>query len=118
MRLYSLSAVENYIRTLENVDITCLEGCLLDTFFINHGNAIEWLEVVPLNEWSSAYKRHVYKKRVPKKCIKGLLAELDECLEENEKEFSLWMDERIDDIRNLLWEISEFNGEEMDDIPF
>lgn len=66
---YSLGQVESYMsmcRGIEHVDV--IEGALLDTYIIHHECGVtEVFEVVCRNEWSSAYVRHIYRKRVPKR---------------------------------------------------
>lgn len=65
-KMYSLAAVEKYLATLEDKDIMEIPGSLLDNYIIYHGYAIEIIEEKYLNAWSSAYVRHIYRKRIPK----------------------------------------------------
>lgn len=82
-KLYGLKAVEDYIDKnydFENiVDIDVLEGGLIDTYILYHGcGIVEVFEETYLNEWSSAYVRHIYRKGLPKRFV--------EALEERERE--------------------------------
>lgn len=86
MKYYTLAAVENYISTLADREILEIPGALLDTYIINHGNIIEILEVKALNSWSSAYTRHIYRKRVPKRFIEWLEREIDEIAIDKDKD--------------------------------
>ena len=66
-RIYGPEAVEKYITEQGLWDsLEIITGCLLDTYIIYHGNnVIEVLEEKYLNEWSSAYIRHIYRKGLP-----------------------------------------------------
>lgn len=67
-KLYSLSAADNYIQKIsdELLDIITVPGSLLDTYILIHiSGVVEVLEETYLNCWSSAYKRHIYRKCVP-----------------------------------------------------
>lgn len=75
-RLYGLAPVENYIRECDTVaDMDVIEGGLLDTYVLYHDcGIIEIFEEVYLNEWSSAYARHIYRKGLPKRWVNALEA--------------------------------------------
>lgn len=82
-RLYGLDTVEEYIRNCETIaDMDIIEGALIDTYILYHDfDGVEVVEVFEdkyLNEWSSAYIRHIYRKGLPKRFI--------EALEEQERE--------------------------------
>jgi hypothetical protein len=79
-KLYGLDTVEEYIRKCETIcDMDILDGCLIDTYILYHDSGvIEVFEETYLNEWSSAYVRHIYRKGLPKRFI--------EALEEQERE--------------------------------
>ena len=67
-KLYSLSAVDEYIEKYNLIVDDIIEGCLLDTLIIYHDNGItEIFEETYLNCWSSAYTRHIYKKGMPER---------------------------------------------------
>ena len=77
MKKYDPQAVMEYINTLD-VEMDILEGCLLDTYILYHAeDLIEVWEETYLNEWSSAYIRHIYRA--------GLPAVFEEALEEQER---------------------------------
>ena len=86
MKLYTWAAVEHYLSTLADREILEIPGTLLDTYIINHGYAIEILEVKVLNSWSSAYTRHIYRKRVPKRLIEWIDGEIDELIVDKGKD--------------------------------
>lgn len=73
-KLYSLAAVETYINSLaDSADIDIIPGALIDTYVIHHDNGTtEIFEETYLNCWSSAYARHIYKKRIPNRFINAL----------------------------------------------
>lgn len=72
-KLYDVKAVWDYITQFEDMDV--IEGCLIDTYVIYHdGGVVEIWEETPLNEWSSAYVRHVYKKGLPQRWETALAA--------------------------------------------
>lgn len=76
-KLYSLSAADNYIQKVSNelLDIITIPGSLLDTYILIHiSGVVEVLEETYLNCWSSAYKRHIYRKRIPTR-YKDILSE-------------------------------------------
>ena len=82
--LYSIDAVNEYVSSLWGKNgveaIFTVAGCLCDSYVIDHGHAVEVLQECYLNEWSSAYVRHVYRKRVPRVVIdwiKDVASELD-----------------------------------------
>ena len=79
-RLYGLDTVEEYIRNCETIaDMEVIEGALIDTYILYHDfGVVEVFEDKYLNEWSSAYIRHIYRKGLPKRFI--------EALEEQERE--------------------------------
>lgn len=83
-RLYGLDTVEEYIRKCDTVyGIDILQGCLIDTYILYHENGvIEVFEEKYLNEWSSAYIRHIYRKGLPKR--------FTEALEEQEREIAYY----------------------------
>lgn len=66
---YGLSTVEEYVRDCPTIcGIDVIEGCLIDTLILYHDfGAIEVFEETYLNEWSSAYVRHIYRKGLPKR---------------------------------------------------
>lgn len=68
-KLYGLEAVISYTHTIDpDTPIDWLEGTLLDTMIIYHAeDLIEVFEETYLNEWSSAYQRHIYRKGLPKR---------------------------------------------------
>ena len=75
MRLYSLSAIDNYLSTLdEKVEIIEIPGCLIDNYIIFHSFCVEIIKEKALNEWQSASERHIFQKRVPKKYKEWLSA--------------------------------------------
>ena len=78
--LYGLDVVENYIRECDTImDMDIIEGALIDTYILYHDcGVIEVFEDKYLNEWSSAYIRHIYRKGLPKR--------FTEALEEQERE--------------------------------
>lgn len=66
MTHYTLTAVTNYLDSLPlDVMLYTLPGVLLDTYIIDHGAAIEILQERYMTSNSSAYIRHVYRKRIP-----------------------------------------------------
>lgn len=75
-RLYGLEPVTKYIRECDTVaDMDVIEGCLLDTYILYHEcGVIEIFEETYLNEWSSAYTRHIYRKGLPKRWVNALEA--------------------------------------------
>ena len=76
-KLYGLEAVVSYTHTIPaDTLIEWIEGCLLDTMIIYHrDDLIEVFEETYLNEWSSAYVRHIYKKGLPARFIDALEAQ-------------------------------------------
>lgn len=85
MKMYSLEAVEKYLSQLNSPDLYTLPGTLLDSYIIYHGFAIEIIEAIYINSWSSAYTRHIYRKRIPKRIfgwINWLISEADSPEEE------------------------------------
>lgn len=73
-KLYGLNTVEEYIRKCDTVyGIDMLQGCLIDTYILYHDcGVIEVFEEKYLNEWSSAYIRHIYRKGLPKRFVNAL----------------------------------------------
>lgn len=72
-RLYTLDAVNKYMESLGEVALDVIEGTLLDDLIIYHApDCIEVFEAVYLNEWSSAYARHIYRKGLPKRWLDAL----------------------------------------------
>lgn len=70
-KLYDVKAVWEYIKQFEYMDV--IEGSLIDTYILYHDNGvIEVWEETYLNEWSSAYIRHIYKAGLPEKFINAL----------------------------------------------
>lgn len=71
---YGHDTVDEYIsrcNTITGIDV--IEGSLLDTYILYHECGItEVFEEVYLNEWSSAYIRHIYRKRLPKRFTEAL----------------------------------------------
>ena len=66
---YGLDTVEDYIRNCKTIcDIDVIRGCLIDTYICYHDfDVIEVFEETYLNEWSSCYVRHIYRKGLPKR---------------------------------------------------
>lgn len=87
MKLYTYSAINNYLSKLDNPDIIEIPGCLLDNYIINHSFCIEIIKEKVLNEWQSAAERHIFRKRVPKKykewLLYGLSADYDTDTKQN-----------------------------------
>ncbi len=77
MKLYTFSAIDNYLSKLDNADIIEIPGSLLDNYIINHSFCIEIIKEKALNEWQSAAERHIFRKRVPKKYKEWLLSAMD-----------------------------------------
>lgn len=78
--LYSLASVDAYIENCESViGMDIIEGGLIDTMILYHEcGAIEVFEERYLNEWSSAYVRHIYRSgKLPKRFIEALEAQED-----------------------------------------
>lgn len=76
---YDPKSVWEYVNQI-NAEMDILEGSLIDTYILYHdGGVIEVWEETYLNEWSSAYIRHIYKA--------GLPARFEEALEAQEREF-------------------------------
>ena len=74
---YTLEAVNNYMSTLEAINLDVIEGCLIDTYIIYHDcGIVEVFEEKYLNEWSSCYIRHIYRKGLPKRFV-DMLEEQD-----------------------------------------
>lgn len=72
-KLYTLEAVNNYMSMLGEMALDVIEGCLLDTYVIYHdGGVVEVFEETALNEWNSAYVRHIYRKGLPKRFVDAL----------------------------------------------
>lgn len=72
-RLYSASAVENYLEKNNLFIDDIIEGCLLDTYILYHAdNCIEVFEAIATGAWSSAYARHIYRKGLPERFTKAL----------------------------------------------
>ena len=73
-KTYSFEAVNHYMENCTTIiDISVIEGCLLDTFILYHENGIEEVfEETYLNEWSSGYARHIYRKGLPKRFVTAL----------------------------------------------
>lgn len=67
MKHYSMEAVNEYMdrRVFGILPFDEIPGTLLDTYIIYHADALEVFQETPLNEWSSAYTRHVYRSRKP-----------------------------------------------------
>ena len=67
--VYGFEAVNRYMENCNTViDIDVIEGCLLDTFILYHENGVEEVfEETYLNEWSSGYTRHIYRKGLPRR---------------------------------------------------
>jgi len=79
-RLYGLDTVDNYIENCGTIcDMETIYGGLIDTYILYHEcGVIEVFEETYLNEWSSAYVRHIYRKGLPKR--------FKQALEEQEQE--------------------------------
>ena len=73
-KIFSYEAVTRYMENCNTiVDIDVIEGCLLDTFVLYHESGIEEVfEEAYLNEWSSGYARHIYRKGLPKRFITAI----------------------------------------------
>ena len=70
IKRYTLEAVNNYMAGLGEIALDVIEGCLLDNYIIYHdGGIIEVFEEKYLNEWSSCYIRHIYRKGLPKRFV-------------------------------------------------
>lgn len=83
-RLYDPAAVDEYIaKALNSGDVydeDVIPGGLIDTYILYYyGDIIEVFEETYINCYSSAYKRHIYRKGLPKRYIEEL-----ERLEEEE----------------------------------
>lgn len=75
-KLYDPKAVWDYIRTVGETDLDVIEGSLIDTYILYHdGGVTEVWEETYLNEWSSAYIRHIYRKGLPARFIEALEAQ-------------------------------------------
>ena len=69
---YAPEAVWQYVNQI-NAEMDILQGCLIDTYILYHdGGVIEVWEEKALNEWSSAYVRHIYRKGLPARFIEAL----------------------------------------------
>lgn len=68
-RRYGWDTVNRYIRECDTITgIDTIEGCLIDTYILYHEcGVIEVFEETYLNEWSSAYVRHIYRKGLPRR---------------------------------------------------
>lgn len=73
-RKYSYETVAHYMGNCATIiDVDIIDGCLLDTLVAYHDNGIvEVFEETYLNEWSSAYARHIYRKGLPSRFITAL----------------------------------------------
>lgn len=63
-KFYAYSAVMGYVNNFVDGggEIDILEGCLLDTYILYHDSGvIEVWEEAYVNEWNSAYVRHIYR---------------------------------------------------------
>ena len=73
-KLYDVKSVWEYIKQYEYMDV--IEGSLIDTYILYHdGGITEVWEETYLNEWSSAYVRHIYRKGLPARFIEALEAQ-------------------------------------------
>lgn len=74
IKLYGYDAVTTYIGQCPTIyGVDTIPGCLLDTYVLYHEcGVIEVFEETYLNEWSSAYVRHIYRKGLPKRLVKAL----------------------------------------------
>lgn len=89
-RLYSLKAAEDYVSkcAAAGKQIESIAGSLLDDYIIIHEAAIEILEAQYLNVWSSAYVRHIYRKRSPKGYLDSIARECAEARKCGETEYA------------------------------
>ena len=72
-RIYTAAAVEKYLSDNDLFIDDIIDGCLLDTLIIYHDNGItEIFEEIALNEWSSGYARHIYRKGMPGRFTEAL----------------------------------------------
>ena len=74
-KVYKPSVVWDYIAGLceEGEAIDTIEGVLTDSYIVYHSpEFIEVWEEVALNEWSSGYHRHVYRKGLPRKWVEAI----------------------------------------------
>lgn len=72
-RIYTATAVDKYLNDNGLFVDEIIDGCLLDTLIIYHDNGItEIFEETYINEWSSGYARHIYRKGMPKRFIEAL----------------------------------------------
>lgn len=78
-KLYTLAAVSEYVNSFEYIPMDVIPGALIDTMILYHPNVTEVFEETYINEWQSAYRRHIYKRDLPKRFVKAL-----ETLEEEE----------------------------------
>lgn len=71
---YSYDSVAHYMENCDTViDVDIIDGCLLDTFIVYHDSGvIEVFEEAYLNEWSSAYARHIYRAGLPSRFVTAL----------------------------------------------
>ena len=68
-KVYAYDTVNRYMENCDTIiDIDVIAGCLLDTFILYHESGVEEVfEEAYLNEWSSGYVRHIYRKGLPKR---------------------------------------------------
>lgn len=73
-KLYTLAAVSEYVNSFGYIPMDTIPGSLIDTVILYHPNVIEVFEETYINEWQSAYRRHIYKRDLPKRFVKALEA--------------------------------------------
>lgn len=86
MRLYSIAAVDDYLAK-QDVGINIIRGCLCDTYVLYHPDAVEVFRERPMNQWSSAYSRHIYRKRIPKEFMDFVRESMEAETDTEEKKY-------------------------------
>lgn len=82
-KLYDPASVMEYVNTV-CADLDVIEGSLIDTYILYHdGGITEVWEETYLNEWSSAYVRHIYKAGLPARFVR-MIEEQERYYEEAE----------------------------------
>lgn len=101
MKLYNPEAVSNYLHNLpEEKGVFEVVGNLIDNYFVFHEHAVEVFLEKATTTWNSAYTRHIYKKRIPKKifdCIAEAVAYFHEVKDFDRKEDTLLLEELLID---------------------
>lgn len=106
MKLYDLNVVSDYVREMARQEKMIFEvsGSLLDNYFIFHDCAVEFFAEHAINTWSSAHRRHIYKKRVPA-CVFSWVADAIEYYEEIREL------DKVEDLKLLDYLLNDFNAD-------